>query len=110
MNIPEPKKPLFEFKLPPESNTDLTPEFRSYMEKCISECAAKRYEMIEAMMLLFMAGTGFRPDQVELCEMHCPNAEGITMKWFIRPLPGVKTTEEGKADPCHVQVVRLPQS
>lgn len=107
MNIPEPKKPLFEFRLSPEDNMDLTPDSRSYMEKCISECAAKRYEMIESLMLLYMAGTGFRPDQLELCEVQCPNVEGITMKWFIRPLPNAKVTEEGKADPCHVRLVPL---
>lgn len=97
-------KPPFEFKLSPEANADLVPEYRDFMEKSINEALAKRWEMVENLMLLHMAGTGFRPDQLELVEVMSP-AEPNRIRWFIRPLPSAKVTEEGKADPCHVLLV-----
>lgn len=97
-------KPQFNFKLSPEANADLLPEYRDFMERSINEALTKRWEMLENLMLLYMAGTGFRPDQMELCEQASPT-EPNTIRWFIRPLPSAKVTEEGKADPCHAQLV-----
>ena len=95
-------KPL-KFVLLPEDNADIVPEYRDFMEKSINECLNRRWAMIESMMLLYMMGTGFRPDQVELCEQ-VSSTEPNIIRWFIRPLPNAKTTEEGKADPCHVRL------
>lgn len=97
-------KPPFEFKLMPEDNADLVPEYRDFMEKSINSALQKRWEMLENLMLLYIAGTGFRPDQLELCEQVSPN-EPNHIRWFIRPLSTTKVTKEGKADPCHVRLV-----
>ncbi len=100
--------PPFPFKVEmrAEDNHELVPEYRDYMEKTIESAYQKRWAMIESLMLLYIAGTGFRPDQLELCEQVSPT-EPHMIRWFIRPLPTTKVNEEGKADPCHVRFVPL---
>jgi hypothetical protein len=101
--------PKFKFELRPEDNKEITESFRGTIEKYMNDAMVKRWEMVESLMLLYMARTGFRPDQLELVEQTANGENGYRMIWTIRPIihPGSETkiTEEGKADPCHVRCV-----
>jgi len=102
-----PDGPIFKFVLHPEDNADIVATARENIERHLSDCMAKRYEMIEVLMLTVIAKTGFRPDQLELCEV-VSRTEPYTVKWFIRNLADNSKTE---ADPCHVRIVPTqPQS
>lgn len=107
-------EPLFKFEMRPEDNKEITEVWRSTVEKHLNDCMAKRWEMVESLMLLYTAGTGFRPDQLELVErQETTDRGGLQMVWTIRPMlkpdSETKVNEEGKADPCHVQLVSLPK-
>lgn len=83
--------------LPLERNTDITEAYRSYLEKTYDQTIDKRYELIEALMILTTLHTGLRPDQLMLYEETVPSNRGIgtTTRWWIgpnpeKPIPNVK--------------------
>lgn len=57
----------------------MTP-FSELMSKMVEECAVKRAEMIETMLIPFLQHTGLSPDEVELVE----RTEGSTIVLYFR--------------------------
>lgn len=61
-------------------------KIREITDKMVEECAKKRAELIETMLVPFLEHTGLKPDEIELVETirTKDSGFGIETVWFFR--------------------------